>query len=632
MLLLYNNLLDTATLTASSEATGFPANNLKNPFRTKCWKTAGTVPGTAQLVVDFGSAQTVDAIALTGYDWATAPGKLVVEFNSSDSWDAPAAVETLTWHSPTTPGGNKGSIILKMSASRTYQYARLRVVSAGGVALVSTGSNALSIADDPDLDMGIHDLTLFWRGSLPAWRPSAPTNLIRKYNATHGYRLYIAAVGNVMLVLLRNDGGTVMLSTAIPSLVNGSEHTITTVVTRETASVAGSVIFYVDGVKLGDTVAITAAAAISIDNNAIFYIGGSSIVPIDCTIKSVRVYNRALTAAEVLALHTYDTVDANNSYGSDTPFYTADFSAGADGWVATRGTVAGNVDGISDGSVSKDNCLKFYASADNDNHYVQKTVTTSTVNGNYILWKFWYYIPSGQTNVTRIGILSTVAASTLLTVVGAWTYVEIVLQRNYTSLDPRLRAYSSTSGTFIGANDPDDDRFYIADAMTICQAGAVLDLAPEGITATDWQDSSTNNLDATYPVTGSSITGLADFSLGRLFLGEYFEPERNYSYGYQEAVVDPSVISQTIAGQRHADELEHYRTFEASGQLFSQAQWVLFQEMINTVGIRKPFFVALDYDNDPEERTLYGHFTQPPSITRLYNCMFNYDFTIEEDR
>jgi len=73
MLLLYNNLLDTATLTASSEATGFPANNLKNPFRTKCWKTAGTVPGTAQLVVDFGSAQTVDAIALTGYDWATAP-------------------------------------------------------------------------------------------------------------------------------------------------------------------------------------------------------------------------------------------------------------------------------------------------------------------------------------------------------------------------------------------------------------------------------------------------------------------------------------------------------------------------------------------------------------------------------
>lgn len=131
-LFLYNNLLDSATLTASSEATGFPASNLKNPFRSKAWKTAGATAGTAQLIIDHGSAKTVNAIALTGYDWAAAPGTLQVEFNATNSWGSPSATETLTWVSPTTPGGNKGTIIKKLSADRTYRYNRLSVVNAPG--------------------------------------------------------------------------------------------------------------------------------------------------------------------------------------------------------------------------------------------------------------------------------------------------------------------------------------------------------------------------------------------------------------------------------------------------------------------------------------------------------------------
>jgi hypothetical protein len=133
MIFLYNNLLDSAILTASSEASGFPASNLKNPFRTKTWKTAGATAGTAQLVINHGSAKAVDAIALTGYpDWLAAPGTLVVEFNATDAWGAPSATETLTWVAPTTPGGNKATIIKKLAATRTYQYNRLSVVNAPG--------------------------------------------------------------------------------------------------------------------------------------------------------------------------------------------------------------------------------------------------------------------------------------------------------------------------------------------------------------------------------------------------------------------------------------------------------------------------------------------------------------------
>ncbi|PKN20879.1 MAG: hypothetical protein CVU71_03620 [Deltaproteobacteria bacterium HGW-Deltaproteobacteria-6] len=253
LLFLYNNLLDSATLTASSAATGFPANNLKNPHRTKTWKTAGATAGTAQLVIDHGTAKAVNAIALTGYDWAAAPGTLQVEFNATDSWGSPSVTETLTWVSGTTPGGNKGTIIKKLAADRTYRYNRLSVVNAPG-----------------------------------------------------------------------------------------------------------------------------------------------------------------------------------------------------------------------------------------------------------------------------------------------------------------------------------------------------------------------------------------DWNLGRLFVGQYFEPARTYGWGYQESVIDPSLIAQTIGGQDHADEIEKYRIFSCSGVIATQAQWVLYQAMLNSVGLHKEIFAALDYTNDPIERTIYGKFSKLPAVTRPFN--FNYDFEFTEAR
>jgi len=129
-LFLYDNLLDSATLTASSAATGFPANNLKNPFRTKYWKTAGATAGTATLVINHGSAKVVNAIALTGYpDWAAAPGTLKMEYG--DDGVTYAEHDDLTWVAPTTPGGNKGTIIAKVTA-QNHQYNRLSVVNAPG--------------------------------------------------------------------------------------------------------------------------------------------------------------------------------------------------------------------------------------------------------------------------------------------------------------------------------------------------------------------------------------------------------------------------------------------------------------------------------------------------------------------
>lgn len=118
--------------------------------------------------------------------------------------------------------------------------------------------------------------------------------------------------------------------------------------------------------------------------------------------------------------------------------------------------------------------------------------------------------------------------------------------------------------------------------------------------------------------------------LGRLFLGPVFEPARTYSWGYREEIIDPSIISGTIGGQDHADEMENYRLATCNGIILTQAQWVLYQAMINTVGRTRPFFFAADYVNEAAERTIYGTFDKLPGVTRPY--LYEYDFQIREAR
>ena len=132
VLFLYENLIDSATLTASSEAAGFPVSNLKNPFRSKVWRTAGTPAGTAYLDIDLGAGtHSVTCVALAGYTWTAAPGTLQVEFDDTASHGSPEHTETLTWAANPTVNGNPATII-KTFTSKDERYIRLNVVYAPG--------------------------------------------------------------------------------------------------------------------------------------------------------------------------------------------------------------------------------------------------------------------------------------------------------------------------------------------------------------------------------------------------------------------------------------------------------------------------------------------------------------------
>ncbi len=88
-----------------------------------------------------------------------------------------------------------------------------------------------------------------------------------------------------------------------------------------------------------------------------------------------------------------------SSIGEDTAFYTSDFSVDADGWANYLGlsTVNGNIDAVSDGTTSYDNCLRLTSDGTSLSARVYKNFADDFIVGQYYKVTGRFYIPSGQT-------------------------------------------------------------------------------------------------------------------------------------------------------------------------------------------------------------------------------------------
>jgi hypothetical protein len=278
----------------------------------------------------------------------------------------------------------------------------------------SATGGGIEISTDANLKPGVGNFSMFRKVVLPTWKPAANTILIYNQSgsagAYHRYSLgFVATTGYLYVTLGRNSTNTDFITTTAPALTDGVAYTIGAVVTRETATTAGSVDFYINGV-LFKSVAITAATTVAIEPTGSL---GISCVPTAHRITTINhyaiLYNRALTAAEVLSLYQNGIAEADK-WGSQTAL--------------TSGTL----------TVGKKYRINIYVSDD---------------------------------DFANVG------------------------------------AASNASGVEFTATGTTPTKW--TNSSTVVQIGATLALEPEGITASDWQDSSTNNLDASYPATGYSI-------------------------------------------------------------------------------------------------------------------------------
>jgi len=151
-------------------------------------------------------------------------------------------------------------------------------------------------------------------------------------------------------------------------------------------------------------------------------------------------------------------------WSSETPtlstHYEADWSSTVDGWAANGETSAERLDSVSDGTTTKTNVLKFWASDVEGGHYLSKSFSHTT--GKLYKVSCWCYIPATNTNVTGIGLANGQTLIPRQDGTGAWTYIEkyVVATDDYTK---RAYMYKEGSSSFAGAGSSDDDIIYLAE-------------------------------------------------------------------------------------------------------------------------------------------------------------------------
>lgn len=91
---LYTFDFDSATITSSSEASGFADDNVAHVNVKKTWRSTGD---TAEwLKFDLGSAQNIKEVALLNHN-LTSGATITLEANATDSWGAPSHSSAFTW-------------------------------------------------------------------------------------------------------------------------------------------------------------------------------------------------------------------------------------------------------------------------------------------------------------------------------------------------------------------------------------------------------------------------------------------------------------------------------------------------------------------------------------------------------
>jgi len=120
MRLAYNNLIDAATApTALTEDLLYPIENVQNQRLSKRWRSTAATSQT--VIVDLGSAQAVDTVAILGHSLTTS-AVLTIEGNATDVWTSPSVVTSLT--------ALTGPILKYLASAETYQYWRFNISDA----------------------------------------------------------------------------------------------------------------------------------------------------------------------------------------------------------------------------------------------------------------------------------------------------------------------------------------------------------------------------------------------------------------------------------------------------------------------------------------------------------------------
>ena len=367
----------------------------------------------------------------------------------------------------------------------------------------ASGSTGIQVANNANINFGTGDFTLVWRGSLPDWT-SGDITLVHKRTGSgvnNGYAIQFRGSGAIRLWGTNSGAAANLQSTSNASIVDNSVSDICLSVQQSTSTETGLVDFYVNGVKLGNSVTIPTTFLAGGDNAADYYIHGDQFgLRTAAQTSFAATYNRALTAAEVWDLYVNGVSEADK-YGSQVPVYESDFSAGVDDLIVSGdgGLDHNQTIGGSDGWVK--------ITTNGTESVAIRREGIVLPPGKNIQTKLLIYVPSSNVTVRGVRLRN----QNGVTVLGGTSFVkptlDTVVQASFQNVLPstsdRITIFPCDASDNTG-NNTNGDVVYIK-AVWVGQLGATLALEPEGITPVKWLDSSSNNLNATYPAAGWSL-------------------------------------------------------------------------------------------------------------------------------
>lgn len=187
------------------------------------------------------------------------------------------------------------------------------------------------------------------------------------------------------------------------------------------------------------------------------------------------------------------------------------------------------VNGVSDGTVTKDNVVKTYSENLLQTHTIASDEFLSKFLGRTCILSMDYYIPSGQTNVDAAVVRMNATAETRMETVGSWASITTPIlnvgSSGTVSIEVGLR--KGLDGLFTGEGDPNDDilyftnvRVYVADpAICLVSANDFADISASVSGAPRIFANRTNNSNTSVDVTIDHI-GTPAYENVRLYVSD----------------------------------------------------------------------------------------------------------------
>jgi len=295
------------------------------------------------------------------------------------------------------------------------------------------------------------------------------------------YAFYITSAGDLRLGVYSDNSNyvTVTSTTALTAYAGGYIHIMATYAgagpnSGNAFSTAGSgITLYVNGQAVALDAPAETGTYTGMNNTAATLLIGrlSASSYSNHHQKDLKVFNRELTAAEVVDSMNGDLGFADEWGGAGGGIYTSDFSAGVDGFSSgVNGTTDGNIDSIS----GEDNNLRFTCDSTSGSHYARRTVLT---DGKSYKVEFDFYIPSSNSNLDGLWLLHGSSATGFANSSPAkdtW----LTGSASFTAGNSQLRWYGTDGGNTSFQDAGGNDVFYVRN-VRVTQIGAVLDARAE---------------------------------------------------------------------------------------------------------------------------------------------------------